>query len=384
MTKTHTTILLFCLPALTAGLYAQQPVQQNLYFVKKNQAATFGKFDYLPDKTNAFYIYRNCIYNITLQNKKDLSIWVTDIRNDSIYYTVHLNQYVTDKLSNRSDTLSMHPSEIAKIRLIDFPPFSSLAGYSLKKCIWVFERATRPKAFKHIFYTYSTDCNPQSVYELIPCLRQRGLDMIYEKNCDMPYYEDTAGSAYADSLKKNRYFQLRKWVWLTPSNANEIRGVNIGIQTSRLNEDSLAIKGVNLNADLLSMYAGMFYLFMLGTDNKLINMPDTVSKPNQSIKVKGVSLSGSGLVGDDIQAKGLSINGGLCVANETSGLVISGSQNNIEEFKGVVIGGLRNRTIKGSGVQIGLWNICKHMKGIQLGLWNVNSKRKLPLINWSF
>lgn len=384
MTKFHITMLLFCFPALTAGLYGQQPVQQNLYFVKKNQAVTFGKFDYLPDKTNAFYIYRNCIYNITLQNKIGLSIKVTDIHNDSIYFIEHYNQYAAVKLfSNRTDTLRLHPSEIAKIRLIEDAPFSALAGYSLKKCTWVFERATEPKAFKHSFYTYSTtDCNPQPVYELIPCLRQHRLDVVYEKNCDRPIYEDTAGSAYAFNLTRNRYFQLRKWVWFTPSNANEIRGLNIGLQTMKANDDSLTIKGMNLNMDLVSMNVSILSMFFLGKDNKLIDIPDTVRKSN-GIKVKGLSVSGGGLVGE-IQAKGLSLNGGVCMTEETTGLVISGLHNYIEEFKGVVIGSVRNKSIKGSGVQIGLWNICKHMKGVQLGIWNVNSKRKLPLINWDF
>ncbi|MEI9809216.1 MAG: hypothetical protein WDO16_15890 [Bacteroidota bacterium] len=66
------------------------------------------------------------------------------------------------------------------------------------------------------------------------------------------------------------------------------------------------------------------------------------------------------------------------------GLVITGSQNVISDFRGVAISLLRNLSVRGAGLQIGLLNICKHMKGVQIGLWNVNSKRKLPFINWSF
>lgn len=383
MIRIYVTILLACLPALT-GLYAQQQHFQNLYFVKKNKAATFDENDFQPGK-NAFYIYRNCIYNITLQNKKELRIKVIDIQNDSIYYTTYFNQNVAAKFRDRFDTFRLHPAEIRKIQLIADRILGIFAGHSLKKSNYVFVKATEPKAFKHIFDTvFSTDCNRQTVYELVPYVTNQGLDVLYEQSGNTYYYEgNIANTSYADSLKKKKPFQLRKWVWFTPSNANEIRGVNVGIQTWQNNDDSLAIKGVNINADALSFYAGIFSLLLIYRDNNLINIPDTADKSNMPIQVKGVSLSGGGLIGD-IQTKGVSINGGICGVEEASGLVITGSQNLIAEFKGVVIGGLRNKSSIGRGVQIGLLNICKHMKGIQLGLWNVNSKRKLPLINWSF
>jgi hypothetical protein len=97
----------------------------------------------------------------------------------------------------------------------------------------------------------------------------------------------------------------------------------------------------------------------------------------------GVSLSVAGLAGGN-ETNGVSINGGIFLAIETKGVVLTGSQNIIDDFRGAVFSLLRNRSIGGKGVQVGLLNICKHMKGIQIGLWNVNSKRKLPFINWSF
>ncbi|HVU58693.1 MAG TPA: hypothetical protein VHD83_26720 [Puia sp.] len=65
-------------------------------------------------------------------------------------------------------------------------------------------------------------------------------------------------------------------------------------------------------------------------------------------------------------------------------MMITGTQHLTDNFKGVVICGTCNRAIQGRGVQVGLLNVCKHLKGVQIGLWNVNSRRKLPLINWSF
>jgi len=176
---------------------------------------------------------------------------------------------------------------------------------------------------------------------------------------------------------------IRKWVWITPSNANKIKGVNIGLVTENLGGKPLAINGVNLNADVLTVFFTIYAVLSIRSTSSLINMPDTISRSNIRDTVTGLSLSGGGLAGDT-QMKGVSINGLTCAVIEAKGLVITGTQNITDAFKGVEICGLRNKAIQGRGVQIGLLNICKHLKGIQLGLWNVNSKRKLPIINWSF
>jgi hypothetical protein len=94
-------------------------------------------------------------------------------------------------------------------------------------------------------------------------------------------------------------------------------------------------------------------------------------------------LSAGGVIGD-VKMHGVSLNGGIYQSVSSKGLVVTGSQSIVDEFNGVLISGLRNKSIKGKGLQVSLLNVCKHMKGIQIGLWNVNSKRKLPLINWSF
>jgi hypothetical protein len=190
------------------------------------------------------------------------------------------------------------------------------------------------------------------------------------------------GSPTCDTPKLKKPFVRRKVVWFTPSGANEIKGVNFSIETMNVNDDPLTVQGLNLNAGFMSFFVGALMLPRLGAGNALMNLPDTISSQPALNKIKGVSISGGGLV-FDAAAKGLIINGVICGAERTRGLVITGTQNMIADFKGVTISALRNRSAHGKGVQIGLLNICKHLKGVQIGLWNVNSKRKLPFFNWS-
>ncbi|MBS1566594.1 MAG: hypothetical protein JST39_19575 [Bacteroidetes bacterium] len=102
-----------------------------------------------------------------------------------------------------------------------------------------------------------------------------------------------------------------------------------------------------------------------------------------NLRIRGLSISGGGIMGD-VQMKGCSISAGVCAPVEARGFVLSATQTVIGEFNGIVISPLRNRSAKGRGMQLGLLNICKDMKGLQVGLWNVNSKRRLPLVNWNF
>jgi hypothetical protein len=377
-------LLAMLLPGLltvAVGVQAQLATSQNLYFVKKHRAVEFGKEDYQPGK-KAFYLYRNCLYNVVLRNKMERSIRVVDIANDSVYYTLYFNQNAADKQHARFDTLSLHPGELKKIRLIADRILGLFGSCSLRNRRYVFDQSSEAKAFPRVYDTlYTADSSRSALYEIVPYMTAQGLDHVYEQ-CGNTYYYQGITPAACDSPQTVKPRIRKKGVWFTPSAANEIKGVNIGFETMQWNEDSLAIKGLNLCLDPMALFTGFYALIAIGTNNTLINMPDTVKSTPSLYTIKGVSLSGGGLL-FNTETRGVAINGILCAVEKTNGLVITGSQNLIYEFKGVTISGLRNNSIKGSGVQIGLLNICKHLKGVQIGLWNVNSKRKLPFINWS-
>lgn len=372
-------VLICCL--LLAKTHAQDNHTQNLYFTKKNKPVAFGKEDYKPRQGNSFYLYRNCIYDLELKNKLRLSARVTDMRNDSMYYTGAVNPDATIVSADETDTFSLHPAQIRKLRLIGDRMMGLYSSMRLRQYRYEWEASAEPKKFMTSLRTvYAPDSSSSTTYELVPFLTAQGLDQVYKECGKSYYYEGSITPQCPDTVKETKYIR-KNWVWFTPSNANEIRGINFSLQTGMADDRSLLISGVNIGADLLSMYAGMMLLFTIASGNPLINLPDTVETARMT-RVHGLSLSFGGLAVDEM--KGVSVNGFVYMVTETKGLVISAFQNIAADFTGMLISPLRNKSIKGKGIQISLWNTCKHLKGVQIGLWNVNSKRKLPFINWDF
>jgi hypothetical protein len=378
------TTTLLCLTCLSAVSLAQPDSSQNLYFVPKDGEAHFEKNDYRPGK-NAFYLYRNCIYDLVLKNKQTISIRVIDIRNDSIYYTRAFNHTIVLRNNWHSDTLALHPMQVKRIRLIGDRLLGLYGSYSLARCRYVFEKSYTPKVFpteKSI--SYAADSSYSVAYELVSYLTAQGLDKVYEQRGITYYKEAAAPKVYRDTVSKKRPRLVKNIAWYTPTKATEINGLTMGLQTTFDDENPLAINGVNLNADGLSAFIGMFAMVYIFTNTDLDKMPDTLNKSNVNSSLNGLSISAGGLLNSSMRVRGVSINGVVSSANEMVGLHITGTQNITEAFKGVVITGITNRTLKGRGLQIALFNVCKDLKGVQLGLWNVNSKRSLPFINWRF
>jgi hypothetical protein len=372
----HTRILILL---LVFSLSLQGQEDQNLYFVRKDRVAKFGEDDYRPRK-DGFYLYRNCIYLFVLNNKGYLMAKVTDIRNDSIYYAPYSRLAET----SGTDTLALHPGQLKKIKLVGDRIMGLYTGYNLHSYRYTFVNNTLPKKFDNRVDTiYAKDSSSSTVYERVPYMTAQGPELLYEKRGVMYYGPVTPLETATDSTQPKKPYVLKKVIWFSPTNANEIRGVNIGLASMTFRGDSFAVKGVNLNADILAMILTFPALIYATAGNTLINMPDTIDYRRMPGRISGFSASIGGLMTLD-KLEGVFLNGGICVATQSKGLVVTGTQNLVDDFRGVIIAGIRNRSYRGTGLQLGLFNICKHLKGVQIGLWNVNSKRRLPFINWSF
>ena len=379
MPSIKTLFVLIMLSAVVAK--GQDATYQNVYFSKKGEQVKFKDRDYLPAKTG-FYFYRNCIYALVLKNKLQFFAKITDIKRDSIYYTLYINANVAYKSNDQQDTFAIHPASIKRIKMVGDRIMSIYSSHSIAHYNYAFTFDPAPKKFETTLDTvFTKDSSQATTYELVPYLTAQGLDQLYEQ-CGVTYYYRGITDINCDDTVTNKFIS-KQGIWFSPSNANMVRGVNVGLQTMNLNGDPLTINGVNLNADLLSLLVGSMGLFYIPFGNALINLPDSAELSSIVNTVRGLSLSFGGLMGNN-QVHGVSINVGIFSAIKTKGVIITGSQNLIDDFRGVAISALRNRASQGKGVQIGLLNICKHLKGVQIGLWNVNSKRKLPFINWSF
>lgn len=382
MKKLITIICLF----LSSVAGAQEGTPQDLYFSPSHQKSPrFRSNEYEIGVNHAFYIYRNCVYRVVAYSGSSWLIRVTDIRNDSIYYD-HFGEIT----SYHRDTLfRLHPNQISTISTYENTLAQLFNTINLNNYKFTFGPASNTRSLPVGSATvWSLDSTRSATVELVNFLHGKSVSLVFLKCNKGFYYNQKASLDCEDGIAidgpppypANR----RDVVWFTPSSAREINGLNIGIQSFGMNRDSVRIAGLNLNADLLSAIFTMYLPFLpRDSTRRLKNMPDTISYSEAVDKMYGVSISGGGILGPGL-VRGATINGLWCMVTVMDGVCITGLFNRIGEFRGLAIGSLGNSSIKGTGLQIGLVNKCKHLKGVQIGLWNENSKRKLPLINWNF
>jgi len=176
--------------------------------------------------------------------------------------------------------------------------------------------------------------------------------------------------------------RTRNIIWHTPCGASKINGLAIGIQAARFGEGTLTIKGVNADLGMFTAFLTPYIVASNFFSKKKKAKMFGLNKDSAYTVIHGLSVSFGGEA--DVEIRGANIAGGITIAKRLYGFSITGVYTRCDEFRGVVIAGLNNIAQSGKGLQIGLLNVCKHLKGVQVGLWNVNSKRKLPFINWSF
>lgn len=374
-----------CLLVLASwGTAAQSKQYVQLRFVPKNGSWGAGENDYQPGK-KGFYLYENCIYTLLLDKNKQYNARIISIKKDSIVLTTHFNAAVAVKQKERFDTITVSPSAISGIRLIGDRVLGIFHNVALDKYKYEFVSDTLPKRM-HID-TIQLFTNLPDKYELVPFLTDQGLNLLYEED-GLTYYfqgrraKDTAQVAERRPKKDDSVFRRKNIAWALPTRANQINGLAVGIHTGQLYGRKLTINGLNINADVPAVFVSMMSSVMMLMKIPLASISDSADTDWYITTINGLSISMGGLMrGRNLN--GIMLNGGMCSAMNARGIFVSGGYNIFTDFKGISIAGLRNVAAKGRGLQIGLLNTCKHFKGLQIGLWNVNSKRKMPFINWA-
>ncbi len=374
-------LLLLVCPG-SKNLQAQTRFTQ-LCFSRKSNYLDFDPQDYMPGK-KAFYLYENCCYTLVLRNHKQYQARILYIKPDSIVLTSHLNAAVARREKTTFDTLTISPADISTIRLISDRMMGLFRNVSLRKYNYYFTEGNAPKRLRTD--TIALYTNAPDSCELVPYLSARGIDRIYERNGYTCYFEgrltkDTTTPKADSSSKKETRFRTHNIAWVLPTGANQINGWALGLHTGNINGEKLTINGLNTSGDAGGMFISMISLIQVFSTTSLAQMSDSPDTELYVTNINGLSLSIGGIFFCR-NVRGIAINGGMCGVAKSRGISISGVINDIFDFKGISIAGLRNESVYGRGIQIGLINVCKHFKGLQIGLWNVNSKRKLPLLNW--
>jgi hypothetical protein len=362
-------IILFIL-LVTIKCNAQTDSNWVLKFTKKGKVFLPRLTDYQPSK-KGFYLYENGIYSLKLKDGSAHEALIKKIIKDSIIFT-EKNNYKLIGADCEEKILTVSPSQIKLIRINDNPMIDFFTSKKLKKYDFDFSNSSQSKKF-----FIDTIINHGVKSEVIKKVTAFGAIDTYVQFM-YPQKHEPYVAPKIDSSK----FKTRNFIWLSPLHAKEINGIAIGVATgnSMFSEMPITINGINLNVDLVTGLTGMMFMPYTFSEINTDKYDDSLQIEGKII-ANGISISAGGVV-EGRQFNGIFINGGLCESYKANGIFISGVRNIFQDIRGVSISGLRNDAYSCTGVQIALINNCKNLKGIQIGLWNVNSKRKLPFINW--
>jgi hypothetical protein len=207
----------------------------------------------------------------------------------------------------------------------------------------------------------------------------------------------------AQNLKIHNIFGI------IPAHNTQINGLALGLPINTLTPRNDSTVETRVNGFCLELIGMGLILPMVGSDPIFTEKPEVYQNPIlvdsilnlktfENYKINGVVISGGGLAGHNIAVNGLNISILNTLTSKTNGLSAVAMFNMCKIMKGISISLIGNSSLKTKGVQIGLFNssiVLKglqiglfnstyQLKGVQFGLWNKNSKRKLPILNWSF
>jgi len=343
----------------------------------KSDMASFNK--------TGFYLYKNCVYDIELKNKKQISGRLIDIKPDTLYFTNFFNSNVAAFSNAKFDTFAVYYKDLDKLKLIADRAIGWYMKYSFDNFNFTFKKDT-------INYLFPSDWvvifkNDPMPYELVAHMTAQGINTLFEEG-GRTYYFYGIGMEKPDLSKMDKTYNKKNIFWFTPCKVEEINGIAFGLHAKNIKNqsyyerDSLIIRGINLEINPFAIFSIM---------NPKLNgpYPDSINIYNENIKkdwqvkIHGVNISMITTI-NEMRIKGFNLTGLITVVDEIHGVTISGINNFSYIMNGVSIAGLRNRSTFAKGIQIGLFNKSTELRGFQFGLWNTNGRRSLPFINWQF
>lgn len=332
-----------------------------------------------------FYLYRNCVYDVSLKNSQNLHGRLTDIRQDTLFFTNYFNANAASKAGATLDTLAIHYTELAQLSLISDRAMGFYTKVFFDDYDFIFRKDTVHcllASHWHPIYT-----NDPAYYEVVPHLTAQGVDLLFEES-GRTYYYYGPGMVKPDRSKMDDTYDRKNVFWFTPCRVEEINGIALGLHTKNtkndaFNErDSLVVRGLALEINPFAIF-GLLSPQLNGPYPDSMEMYHQTIQKDWRVKINGVNISVINTI-NEMQIRGLNITGVLTVVDEIHGVSVSGINNFCYVLNGVSIAIIRNRATVARGVQIGLFNKANDLRGVQIGLWNKNGKRSFPLINWQF
>jgi hypothetical protein len=197
----------------------------------------------------------------------------------------------------------------------------------------------------------------------------------------------TAHFLFAQLPKRKNYFPA----WSFHQRNSNISGFSVGLGSLSNSVMNVRSNGIRIEAIGAGIIVPLIPRSPIPTSD---TVDVTLPKDKISEVINGINLATTGSVCDCV-ISGINlgvmghinyqVNGFTAVVFMNFVQKLNGLQlamfNDTYQMNGVQLG-LFNVGVKTKGLQLGLFNKAKNLQGVQLGLWNVNSKRKLPLLNW--
>lgn len=365
-----------CAKAQSDTFWSVLLLKKGVTLKKKQDMTAFSK--------TGFYLYRNCVYNISTKNKERINGRLVDIKPDTLFFTRYINPYAAQQAGSKYDTVAFHYKQLDKLHLVADRAMGIYKKYDLSDFEFIFKKgATNYMLLSNWGAIYA---NSADKYELVPHLTAQGVGSLYEEQ-GRAYFFYGGGLTKPDRSQMDQTYSVQNVLGLTPTKVEKINGIAFGFYTENIKNDpynepdSLVVNGLNLEFNPMAAFP-VFWGPWKGPYADSIELYNTQLKPRIENRINGVSIGISTI--NETRFAGLNVVGGITVIDEIHGVSIAGVSNFAYKLKGVSIAALKNRATEAKGVQIGLINKATDMRGIQIGLWNTNGRRSLPFINWQF
>jgi hypothetical protein len=365
-------VIQFLIPFLVAGVSMAQDscLAVHLYI---------GEKTIVPIRDSGaknFFLLRDAVYEFELVSGRRYTARVTGIKHDTIAFTNYINLSHAKRFNSSLDTLTIPLRQISRFyfltdKVLGMKKDIPLSDYTIDYT----HDCERQRAVTSMEQIYTNDTTK---YEILPYLTAFNFSAIFIENGNIYYY---SGNGYEKDLTTDSTYTVKNVAWFTPSYADEINGLALGLFAMNLNESrSLTIRGVHIELQPFG------FIWVLGRTifdypEQTLSAREEALKEKQDLRVSGFNLSVSGIC-RKAHLSGVNIGGLSTTVNVLHGVSISGINNFAYDMKGISIAALHNVAVQGRGVQIGLFNTSKDFKGLQIGLWNNNGKFSLPLINF--
>lgn len=185
-------------------------------------------------------------------------------------------------------------------------------------------------------------------------------------------------SSAQDSLIAKRSHRFPIWSFHTKNKT--IDGISFGLASVPNKQRNVKTNGIKVELLGVGFFTSMVPQSPIATNDT--SYFDFMNAPLYET-VNGIALSVFGTAADE-KVNGITLGLWGEYLTQVNGVGAVCFVNFVQKVNGVQAAFLMNDSYELHGLQIGLLNRTQRLKGFQIGLWNVNSKRKLPFINWSF